>query len=39
MQKNTESYEKEGFSKKADVTGYEVIIDTNENFYGWRRLV
>ena len=27
--KNTESYGKEGFSKKADATGYEVIIDTN----------
>ena len=26
---NTESYGKEGFSKKADATGYKVIIDTN----------
>ena len=26
---NTESYGKEGFSKKADAAGYEVIIDTN----------
>ena len=27
--KNHESYGKEGFSKKADATGYEVVIDTN----------
>lgn len=26
--KNTEIYGKEGFSKKADATGYEVIVDT-----------
>lgn len=26
--KNTETYGKEGFSKKADATGYEVIVDT-----------
>ena len=31
--KNTESYGKEGFSKKADATGYEVIIDTNGKPY------
>ena len=30
--KNTESYGKEGFSKKADATGYEVITDTNGKF-------
>lgn len=27
--KNAESYGKEGFSKKADAAGYEVVIDTN----------
>ena len=27
--KNTESYGKEGFSRKADAAGYEVVIDTN----------
>ena len=27
--KNHESYGKEGFSKKADAAGYEVVIDTN----------
>ena len=35
--KNTESYGKEGFSRKADAAGYEVVIDTNGKLL-WPRM-